>query len=309
VASDPKDVLPDAVLRTVVAAIPETLRQHVIVIGSLAAAYWHTGPSTSFSVRTKDVDTVLVPRGSAPQNGRDVADELLRANWKPKRDGEFGAPGDETTPDDKLPALRLYPPESEDWFLELLTEPDGEAQDGRNFMRIVLSNREHYGLPSFQFTSVATFEAVQALVGIRVAKPEMMALANLLEHPMIKPDVIKGTTIKRSNKDLGRSLALAWLTEGKLDSWHTAWLRALQTLFPRKWPDLAKRSGNGMRAMLESETDLDQALSTCNNGLLASKQVTREQLRATAKRLLEIVIAEIETAAADDNRFGGVKSA
>lgn len=308
-ASSAKDVLPGAVFRTVVDAIPEDLRSHVIVIGSLAAAYWYAGQSTSFSVRTKDVDTVLVPRHSAPQSGRDVADKLLKEKWRPKRDGEFGAPGNKETPEDRLPALRLYPPNSDDWFLELLTEPDGEAESSRHFMRFVLSNGEHYGLPSFRFTSVATFGALPVDGGIRVAKPEMMALANLLEHPTIRPDLIKDTNTKRSNKDLGRSLALAWLSQDKLDSWAEEWLRALRELFPTRWRELAMRTGDGITALLAHEADLDQAVSTCNTGLLASRQVTVEQLRATAKRLDEIVITEMRAAAAEDDLLGGTKSA
>ncbi len=47
----------------------------------------------------------------------------------------------------------------------------------------------------------------------------MMALANMLEHPKIKSDtmsgLLQGRTIKRSNKDLGRVLAIAYLSTGK----------------------------------------------------------------------------------------------
>lgn len=306
-ASSPKDVLPDAVFRTVENAIPMDLRSHVIVIGSLAAAYWITGEATTLSVRTKDVDTVLVPRHRAPQSGQEVADKLLEENWRPKREGEFGAPGTDETPDEKLPALRLYPPKSEDWFLEFLTESDGEVQGSRQFMRFVLSNGEHYGLPSFQFTRVATFGAVKVESGIRVARPEMMALANLLEHPTIKPDVVKGTTTKRSNKDIGRALALAWLNARELDSWAAKWTRALQTRFPGTWREFARRTGDGVKALLASEPDFDQAVTTCNNGLLASRRVEREPLRVTADRLLQLVVTDVEAAASRDES-GGIEA-
>lgn len=289
----PKAVSPGEVLKTVVDAIPPNVRSHVIVIGSLAAAYWHWDRTHSFSVRTKDIDTVLVPRTTAPRTGREVADHLLQADWKPKKDGEFARPGDENTPDDRLPALRLYPPTSDDWFLELLTEPEADTQTTRQFMRFILSNGEHYGLPSFRFTGIATFQAVEIDLGVRVAKPEMMALANLLEHPEIGPQLIKDTTIKRSNKDLGRALALAWLSKDPLESWSDAWFDALRELFPTNRKVLAKGVGHGIEALLASENDFEQAVMTCNTGLLASRNVTSPQLRATAKRLLELVVREL----------------
>jgi hypothetical protein len=64
----------------------------------------------------------------------------------------------------------------------------------------------------------------------------MMALANLLEHPDIKAErmsgLFAGRAIKRSNKDLGRALAMAYLAE--LDdyrTWGLAWSSALEACF------------------------------------------------------------------------------
>ena len=60
------------------------------------------------------------------------------------------------------------------------------------------------------------------------AQPKMMALANLLEHPRILPDVMSGLiadrSIKRSNKDLGRSIAIARLSgPDAVAEWHADW--------------------------------------------------------------------------------------
>lgn len=60
----------------------------------------------------------------------------------------------------------------------------------------------------------------------------MMALANMLEHPEIRPEtmsiLIAGRENKRSNKDLGRVLAIAHLAsirnEDALLKWLEKWL-------------------------------------------------------------------------------------
>jgi len=51
---------------------------------------------------------------------------------------------------------------------------------------------------------------------------------------------------------------------------------------------------NGLRALLTSENDLEQAVHTCNNGLLVDDQVRVSELKATGERFLQDVVAIFE---------------
>jgi hypothetical protein len=297
-------VSPKTVLAEVSSAIPEACRDHIVVIGSLAAGYHFFGEDGSRSVRTKDVDCVLEPFALASDVGRRIARQLLDAGWQPRLRGDHQNPGTEQTPVADLPAVRLYPPGSKPdsesaWFLELLTVPESCAIRDRTWTRLELPEG-HFGLPTFRFLSVTAFEPLPAgHLGIRYARPEMMALANLLEHPTIRPDrmgsLISSRAIKRSNKDLGRVLAIAALSD--LDDyrpWANEWLVALKRFFPHEWPDLARRAGLGLRHLLSSESDLEEAHYTCVNGLLSSQPPRLAALRAAGERILGDAVEALE---------------
>jgi hypothetical protein len=287
-------VSPARALREIADAIPEDCRDHIVIIGSLAVGYHYFGSRAEMVVRTKDADCLLSPRATAIDAAVAITERLLAKGWRIRTGGEWAKPGNENTPEDKLPVVRLQPPGNSEWFIELLTVPESPADKGSHFARLE-TEHGHFGLCSLRFLSLTDYKPMATTLGIRVARSEMMALANLLEHPEIGTDTMSAgfagrSDIKRSNKDLGRVVAIARLAidrdEDALLSWPDHWREALQDRFPDEWRELARRAGWGLKALLESEQDLEQAWYTCVNGLLASKPPTLDQFRIAGQRLL-----------------------
>ena len=156
----------------------------------------------------------------------------------------------------------------------------------------------HFTLCSFRFLLLTEVAPIPTEFGIAIARPEMMALAHLLHHPAIGNERIGDTDRKRSNKDLGRVLALAWLAtereEDALLAWTAQWKAALQKRFATEWRQLGTIVGAGLRALLASAPDLDQATIICNLGLLAGRDVSAQNLRATVLRLVQDAIEPLE---------------
>jgi len=296
------DVSPEQVLREVARAVPHDFLENIVVIGSLAAGYHFFRNEPSLQVRTKDIDCILRPRLVAVEAGVAIANQLIRMGWIPRKEGPFTEPGTSITPDSELPAVRLYPPDSVAWFIELLTVPRSEVE-GDSWTRLELDSG-HYGLPCFRFLSIAAYNPVKTEFGLYCARPEMMALANLLEHPVIGEQTMSGLfagrRIKRSNKDLGRVIALARLSNDETETWPAVWKDALMACFPTMWRELALCAGNGLRVLLNSHEDFSEAFVTCTNGLLAHYGVTEDQLQVTGQRLLQDAILPLERAAEMD---------
>src|ERR1051325_3323118 len=117
-------IAPLIVLKQVAEAIPENCRENIIVVGSLAAGYYFFANDPNLQFRTKDVDCVLSPRVEAVSAGQTVADVLFAESWEVRKDENWEKPGTALTPEADLPVLRLTPPGSQEWFIELLTVPE-----------------------------------------------------------------------------------------------------------------------------------------------------------------------------------------
>jgi len=289
------EISPVEVIRQVAEAVPPECYDNIIIVGSLAAGYQLLSPDAPVTVRTKDVDCILSPRIEAGRSAKAVAEKLIASGWNQDKEVFAGTPGNSSTPTDKLPIVRLHPPQKTEWFIELLTVPASEQQVGKELERIEISNGPdagHYGLPSFRYLSLAAYKPVKTPFGILCARPEMIALANLLEHIEIKPEriggLIEGRSIKRSNKDLGRVLAIARLSpEESIRTWPDKWKEGLEHCFPTAWRQLAELAGSGIVELLNSPSDFEEAHHACFYGLLSSNPPTIEQLRITGRRLIQ----------------------
>ena len=203
------------------------------------------------------------PHAKAVAAAGHVTERLLETAWQLRKEGDWAEPGNEHTPDDKLPMIRLKPPGARggnDWFLELLGAPDENSEQGKTFHRVQTST-----------------------------------------------ELIKGTTTKRSNKDLGRVLALAWLTAEQdrrngtqeIDLWAGQMANALRERFPGRARQLAQGAGSGLRELMASDGDRDEAPSICNKGLLASMEVGRDAFEAMGRRVIQHVVEPLAEASLD----------
>lgn len=290
-------ITPRDVLQSVARAIPTALRGDVIIVGSLAAAYQLLRDREQ-TMRTKDVDSLVAPHAKALASAAGVTQDLVAQGWIPQADtSRFDLPGRPDTPMERLPVVRLRPPATQEWFLELLSAPPSVGAGGRDSRRLE-TPVGHFELPSFAYLGLVQHEPTVSEFGLKVAAPEMMALANLLHHPVIDPrpmsQAFAERSIKRSNKDLGRAVALAILAdridEDALEQWPASWEAALKELAPDQAGALLSRAPAGLQALLASPRDIDEALWTVNYGLLSDQPLTAEAFVIGLRRLL----AEVE---------------
>ena len=282
----------------IAAELPQELLGHVFVAGSLAAACHFADELSGRGVKTKDADLVIHPAGDV-KTAAEIAATLIAKGWRPKDDCY---PSNTAEPAEDLRAIRLYPPEHSEYFVELLNVPEPGRTTAKSWVAIELDDG-WYGLPSFEFLALAAVDREASDSGLEYAAPCMMALANLLSHPTLgsarMTGLVGGRAILRSAKDVGRVLALAWLAgPDETDRWAERWRFALKQCFPERWQTLASRAGDGLRALLDDAGPFEEAWFTCDTGLLSGKGVTQEQLRATAQRLLVDCVEPLADSAA-----------
>jgi hypothetical protein len=291
------DVLdPKPIFELLALHFPRELHPHVLVVGSLAAAYHYRDQLRQRSVNTKDADIVIQPAGAVAEC-RTIAQRLLAAGWVRHPKCHPSPPG---TPHGDLRAIRLHPPDSRIYFIELLAFPERSQRDLKLWIPCELEDGL-YALPSFRFMTLTGVDRLQAAEGFQYAHPAMMALSNLLAHPRVGPELIGeplgGRAVRRAAKDLGRVLALARLAgRSETERWAEMWELALRVTYGGEAPVLAARSGAGLRELLQDPGFLDDAYHSVTIGLLSGLGVTKENFAMIGAQLLQDAIDPLEMA-------------
>ena len=270
--------------------IPPELRRHLFVTGSLAAAYHFKTRLQQSGVNTKDADVLIHPAGDVASTAS-MARQLLAGRWRRHEDCyPLGA----DVPTDQLRIIRLHPPETAEYYLEFLGLPEVEQEEQKAWLRVTLADGD-YGLPCFRYMRLMSVGRRTTESGIEYASAATMALANLLSHQELGHARIESDGemygFLRSAKDLGRVVALAWLTGSDAgEAWLPEWVAALNECFPVTGAAAAARAGDGLQALLVDRGALDEAYRTTQLSLLKGLGVTPESFAVTAQRLLQDAI-------------------
>jgi hypothetical protein len=109
---------------------------------------------------------------------------------------KFGTGGRPEDDIEDLPVVRLRPPPrvgaEAQWFLELLSAPrQYEAGGQEKSSQRVHTRAGDFAIPSFTYLALAEWRPIKTRHGVLIARPEMMALANMLHHPFIRDDLMR----------------------------------------------------------------------------------------------------------------------
>jgi hypothetical protein len=277
--------------------IPKTLRDHIIVMGSLAAAYEYRVELQSRALHTKDADLLIHP-ADGTRSARDIAEALLDLGWE-RTDRCWPTP--RARPVDVLRAIRLTPPASTDYFIELLILPAKSQRVEKTWIPVELRDG-WYGLPSFRFMDLIAADPKISKPGLVYASPTAMALYNLLSYPKLTARRIASGEfegLRRCAKDLGRVIALASLAgrDATVD-WVPQWRKTLEKCLPKDWREPALHAGDGLRELIASDSAMEEARKTTEAGLLRGRNYDIDALRGFGRRLLVDAVEELERQAA-----------
>lgn len=282
---------PKVLFQLVANHLPDELHDNVLIVGSLAAAYFYRDQIETGSINTKDADVVVRPAGALKECER-IAHLLLEDKWRhvPNERQAVQSVADLNN----APVVRLYPPDSEAFFIELLGLPEPGQESLKDWQALKLPTG-YFGLPCFRYMGLTAVGRLQSEEGLWYAHPATMALSNLLAHPSVgnqtMNDEIDGRILLRSAKDLGRVLALAWLAgPEELEKWEELWREALSECFPGEREGLALSAGAGLRELLENADALNQARHANDYGLLRGFNVDIDNLRVIGKQLFSFVL-------------------
>jgi hypothetical protein len=279
------DLDPRAIFKLLAADLPKNLRRHMILVGSLAAAYHFRTKLRRRAVNTKDADVVVHPAGDI-ESVAAIAAQLLGLGWRPT---DVCRPRRTSKPANALQAIRLFPPHSQSYFVELLGLPKPTQRQEKLWTPVRMQDG-WYGIPSFRYMVLLDLERCATPEGIDYAHPAMMALANLLSHREVgtqrMSSPIGGRMLLRSAKDLGRVLALVWLAGRDASAnWRDPWVAGLKTCWGSRWRTVARRAGAGLEDLLVHRAALDEARHAVETGLLSGRGVSLEALAGVGQQL------------------------
>ena len=204
---------PNLIFDVIASEVPTDLHSHILIIGSLAAAYHYRDQLRVDGINTKDADVVVQPAG-AIEECTTIANRLLEAGWQ-RRAGCVARDAPDNL--DALEVIRLHPPKSNYYFLELLAFPEATQTDAKVLTPIKLVDG-WYVLSAFRHLRLVALDQRTAAQGLRYAAPEMMALSNLLAHRSIGERQISEPIGGRPTHRRYRTRTMLWRSDCCVDT-------------------------------------------------------------------------------------------